>query len=75
MKVFNIHHIDGAYMCRAKATSEENACYAMYNYVSGSYPDKGEVLDYNKENLDRYILIGTGEGSNPFENYVVTEIK
>ena len=61
-------------MCKVKATSTENACYVMYNHVSGGYLDVGEILDYNRGNLDRYVLIGTGEGSIPFENYVITEI-
>lgn len=62
-------------MCKVKAASPEDACRAMYNHVTGGHLNAGEVLDHSRENLDRYVLIGTGEGSNPFESYVVTEIK
>lgn len=75
MKIFNISHVDGNYICRVEATSEENACYAMFDRVFGSYPNMGKVVDFNQASFDRYVLSGTGEGPNPFKNYVVTEIK
>lgn len=75
MKTFNISHVDGDYICKVEAASEENAFYAMFDRVSGGYPNMGTVLGLNQASFDRYVLIGTSEGSNPFESYVVTEIK
>ena len=76
MALYNVKSADGTAIATVRASSENNALYALYNESLGlAYATDGHVLERNDESVLRFVVFGEGEDpANQFKNYIVEQI-